>query len=98
MTFPVLRTRSYEEDLHRIWSYIADRSPQAADRIVRRIESRVDGLREFPNVGETQPQFGANCRRVIVGNYLVFYLAHDDRVEVLRVLHGARRIEDLDHK
>jgi len=46
-------------------------------------------------MGEAQPQFGERTRRIIVGNYLVFYDVLDDAVHVLRVYHAARRSEDL---
>lgn len=95
MSLSITRTRSYERDLAAIWRYLEEHSEQAADRMICRIESRVDLLAGFPESGERQPRFGPNCRRVIEGNYLVFYDAYEDRVEVLRVLHGARRIERL---
>jgi plasmid stabilization system protein ParE len=49
----------------------------------------------MPTLGERQPRFGELMRRVSVGKYLIFYEAHPDSVIIARVVHAARRWEDL---
>jgi plasmid stabilization system protein ParE len=44
---------------------------------------------------DMQPQFGENTRRIIEGNYLVFYDVLPDAAHVLRVFYGARKLEEL---
>ena len=78
-----------------IWGYIAADNPAAAIDLLERIDRRIQSLADYPFVGERQPQFGETTRRVIVGNYLVFYDVLPDAVHVLRVFHAARRLEDL---
>jgi len=46
-------------------------------------------------MGERQPQFGENTRRVVEGNYSIFYDVLPDAIHVLRVFHGARKLDDL---
>lgn len=52
-------------------------------------------LASNPYLGEQQPQFGERTRRLIVGNYLVYYDVLEDAVHVLRIFHAARRIDKL---
>jgi toxin ParE1/3/4 len=51
-----VRARS---DILAIHSYLAERSPAAADRILIRFSQRFDELREFPFLGPIE----ANCAR-----------------------------------
>jgi toxin ParE1/3/4 len=93
----ILRSAQSDEDLITIWQYIATvgQNPDAADRLLREIDRRIQLLARHPLMGEAQPQFGERTRRTIVGNYLVFYDVLDDVIHVLRVYHSARRLEDL---
>jgi len=47
-----------------------------------------------PGRGERDQRAGGR-RRFLVGPYLVFYEATDTALFVLRIYHGARRIENL---
>jgi hypothetical protein len=46
-------------------------------------------------MGERQPQFGERTRRIIEGNYLIFYDALPDAMHVIRFYHAARKLDDL---
>lgn len=83
------------EDLASVWSYIARDDPDAATRLIERIESATHRLEKYPWLGEVDPRVGEYRRRLIVGNYLVYYRVENESVIVLRVYHSARRIEDL---
>jgi len=80
-----------------IWQYIGVEraNPNAADDLLREIDRRIEMLARFPLLGESQPHFGERTRRIIVGNYLVYYDLLADVIHVLRVFHAARKIEDL---
>jgi toxin ParE1/3/4 len=92
---PIIRSAQCEEDLVTIWRYIAADNPIAATRLVEKIDRLVQALAIHPFLGEHQPQFGENTRRIIEGNYLIYYDALPDAVHILRVFHGARKIEHL---
>jgi toxin ParE1/3/4 len=92
---PIIRSAQSEEDLVAIWRYIAADNPAAATRLLERIDERIQMLATFPLLGENQPQYGARTRRIIEGNYLVFYDALPDAVHVLRVFHAARKLDNL---
>ena len=91
----LVRSSQSEQDLIAIWEYIATDNPPAGTELLERIDRRIQSLATYPFIGERQLQFGETTRRVIIGNYLVFYDVLPDAVHVLRVFHAARRIEDL---
>lgn len=92
---PVIRSPQSDRDLQDIWSYIAKDSVTAASAMLRKIDRKIEMLATHPHLGERLTQFGPHVRRIIVGNYLVFYQALDDCIRVMRVHHAARRWEDL---
>lgn len=91
----LIRSSQSDNDLVAIWRYIAADNPEAATRMLRRLEQRMLMLPQFPEIGERQSQFGENSRRIIEGNYLLFYDVLPDAVHVLRVFHAARKLDDL---
>lgn len=92
----IVRTPLAEADLEEIWSYIARDDPAAADRLIRSISDTFDLLGDNPDVGIRQDDIRPDLRcKPVRRNYLVFYEAVGDEVRILRVLHGARRHEDL---
>jgi toxin ParE1/3/4 len=92
---PIIRSAQSEEDLVAIWRYIAADNPAAATRLLEKIDRLIHALSIHPLLGEHQPQFGENTRRIIEGNYLIYYDALPDAVHLLRIFHGARKIERL---
>jgi toxin ParE1/3/4 len=92
---PVVLTWNADQDLHSIWAHIAKNNPSAATRLIERLNRKFQQLSQLPSLGERQPRFGELMRRVAVGKYLIFYEAHGDSVVIARVVHSARRWEDL---
>jgi toxin ParE1/3/4 len=91
----IIRSAQSENDLIAVWRYVALDNVAAATRLLERINNRVELLREFPLLGEAQPQFGENTRRIVEGNYLIYYDVLPEAIHVLRVFHGARKLDDL---
>jgi toxin ParE1/3/4 len=83
------------EDLLDIWLFIARYSVAAADKFLDRIEERCRMLVAFPEIGAVREDIGPGVRVLTVDRYLVLYRARRDRVDIVRVLHGARDISDL---
>jgi toxin ParE1/3/4 len=50
-----------------------------------------------PLAGRERPELGRGLRSFAVGNYVLFYVARPDGVEIVRVLHGRQDItaEDM---
>ena len=88
---PVVRRSALaEQDYRDIWRYISADNPDAADRLLLRIDSKLDLYANNPAMGTLRDQFAPGLRSFPVGNYLVFYRIAADGIELVRVLHGAR--------
>jgi toxin ParE1/3/4 len=96
MSFVPLSLSSRAElDMADLWSYIADQDLVAADRMSARFSATFRRLQRFPKLGEAFQHSGSEFRRIPVGNYVVFYRFNFGEIRIVRVLHSARRWEDL---
>ncbi|GHV82565.1 translation repressor RelE [Spirochaetia bacterium] len=91
-----------EDDLDGIFDYIANtlEAPIAANRLMAKIEKSIRGLTDAPRTGpkcrdETLDKKG--YRKLIVDNYIAFYLINDEEkvVIVMRVIYGRRNYTAL---
>lgn len=84
-------SREARDDLLAIVEHVLSHDPMAAGALMQQIDEAVGDLADFPRMG--RPGRVAGTRERIVGGtaYVVAYRIRDDRVEVLRVLHGARK-------
>ncbi|MGL4513220.1 MAG: type II toxin-antitoxin system RelE/ParE family toxin [Lacipirellulaceae bacterium] len=89
---PVIWSSEFGRDLAEIWDFLSERSSEAADRVVFRIDEVVTDLGRHPGLGEAVPQFAPRRRRIVVGSYVVYYDVLPDAVHVLRVYHGSRNV------
>jgi toxin ParE1/3/4 len=89
----VLKRPLAEADLDDIWWYIAQDNPEAADRLLDRIEEKCRALAQFPEMGIGREELMPGLRSVPVGNYLVFYLPIERGVEIVRILPGMRDVD-----
>lgn len=90
----VIRTPLARRDLKEIGSYIAreSRSRDVALRFLDVIDRKCALYAREPALGELCTDLGSEVRRFPTGNYIVFYRALADGIEILRVLHGNRDI------
>ena len=89
----ILKRPLAEADLDDIWWYIAQDNPEAADRLLDRIEERCRSLARFPEMGASRGELMSGLRSLPIGNYVVFYLRIEDGIEIVRVLPGMRDID-----
>ena len=82
-------------DLDEIWTYIAQRNEQAADRLVDRITERCEMLGRQPMIGESVGEISPGFRCVSLGNYVIYYEFEADTVRIRRVVHGARDLSQF---
>lgn len=79
------------DDLSEIYRYVAADNPSAARRLHETIKQGAAVLRDNPYAGRLGRVLGTR-EWVIAGTpYLVPYQVWEDRVELLRVYHAARR-------
>ncbi len=84
-------TAEAERDLESIADHIARDSPERAVDFVQALRAKCLQLADFPQRFPLVPRYeDRGVRRRVHGNYLIFYRAEADGVEVIHVLHGAR--------
>ena len=88
----IIRTDRADEDLIEIWSYIAADNISAADRVLDAIEARWDNLARHPYSGVARDDIAPGIRHLVSGEYLTLYRLSGSAIEIIRVLHGRRRI------
>ena len=87
-------TRPALGDLEAIGDFVARDNPAAAGRLVTRIVEAIETLCDHPHLG--RPGRVAGTRELVIAEtpYVVPYRVVDDGVEILAVIHGARRWPD----
>ena len=89
-------SRQAEGDLKEITAYIARDNPARAVTFVQQLREHCRGLIVFPEARRLRPELGEGVRLSVFGNYVVLYVAHEDILEIRRVVHGARDLADID--
>lgn len=87
-----------ESDLVEIFDFIAQDSPNRALSYLEKLDKRVGLLEQHPLLGRVprHPKLRAFGYRVlIVGSYLVFYVIRGRTIEIHRVVHGSRNLDQL---
>ena len=90
-------SRRAEQDLRLIWRYIATENRDAADRLLLRIDDKLQFLRDFPGIGTLRDDIRPGFRMLVEGNYLLLYEhgAAGDWVELIAVVDGRRDLSAL---
>ena len=101
MSRVIRRSRQVREDIIEICRHIHHRNPSAAEAVFNAIERSVRSIAEVPGVGRywNSPDPRLDGMRVTTvrpfRNYLIFFRAPSDQIEVFRIVHGARELEPL---
>ena len=82
-------------DMDDIWAYVAEDNPVAADDLIDEFHQAVRKLADHPKLGRSREELARGLRSLALGNYIMFYRHLTDRLEVYRVLHGARDLPEL---
>ncbi|ABE41385.1 plasmid stabilization system [Rhodopseudomonas palustris BisB5] len=90
----VVLTIRARNDIQSAYSYLAERSPQAAERLITQIDHRFSELADFPLLGPERKDLGASLRGLLIGNLIAFYYAEADHIVVVRVLDGRMNVEE----
>ena len=80
-------THSAQRDLRRWRDFVAEKNPQAAERVSLRLRQSVQRLVDQPDVGVNVAGL-PGVQDLISGDYVVRYTAVDNAIYVLRVWHG----------
>lgn len=94
--FQVKITRSAEQDIEEIWTFIAADSADAATKFINELENQAAALARFPERCPLIPEnelLGSRYRHLLHGHYRTIFRVHGRTVYVLRVIHGARLLD-----
>ena len=88
----VVWTRRARDDVREIRAYIARDSSQYARLVAAHLVTAADRLRGFPLVGRIVPELARpGLRELVEGTYRIVYRVTTEEVQILAVVHGARR-------
>ncbi len=88
-------TPAADRDADEIFAYIARDDPVAAEEQIQRIFRAAKRLAHFPESGRARAEIGPGARTIVVGRYLLLYRVGPDKVDILRIVHGARELSGL---
>ena len=86
------------DDLLSIYDWIADDTPARATSFTEKLDKRINNLTIHPYLGRIPKQeklqaFG--YRVLVIESYLVFYVVRGHIIEIHRVVHGSRHLDDI---
>jgi toxin ParE1/3/4 len=85
-----------EADLERIGNAIAEHNPVRAVTFVRELRRKCEALADAPKGYALVHRYKHDgIRRVVHGNYLIFYHVGVHQIDVMRILHGAMDYEAI---
>lgn len=84
-----------KHDLQDIWWFIAQDNLNNADKFIDRIYETLLVLADYPNMGVSRDELEYGIRSHTIGYYTIFYNPLEVGVEIVRILHGARDIENI---
>jgi toxin ParE1/3/4 len=82
-------------DILDIWDHIAEDCIEQADRWVDKLDEKFRLIATQPLMGRSRSELSANVRSFPFGRYVIFYEPIEDGIDVVRVLHSARDIDEV---
>ena len=91
MSYNILYLPASTADLNAIFEYIQPHNQTAANTLLDTLESRIEELKNFPQMGKPVPDYELNAkgyRLLVAENYYVFYIVHEEEktVKIYRIL------------
>ena len=83
------------EDLIEIWSYFADDSVANADAFIDKFCETLNVAAPSAWLGHQRADLAPELQSFPFARCIIFYCAGADAIEIVRVLHGARDIENI---
>jgi plasmid stabilization system protein ParE len=94
--YDVRLTSAAQEDLGRIYEYIAEDSPASAAERIDELERQIATLERLPlrcSVIPEAPDVGRPYRHLIFGSYRTVFRISGRTVFVVRIVHGAQLLD-----
>ncbi|WP_395740181.1 type II toxin-antitoxin system RelE/ParE family toxin [Prosthecobacter sp.] len=91
----VIYAPNAKADLQQIWDYVAEDSQMQADRLILSFRTKLQKLAGGNTLGRPRPDLCTNCRSTPFGKYCFYYRPTESGIEVLRILHSARDLGQI---
>ncbi|NNM70794.1 type II toxin-antitoxin system RelE/ParE family toxin [Enterovirga aerilata] len=92
----VIVSLAARKDLSEIADYIARENPRRAESFTMELVAAARAIAETPFAWPVLSRHRtAGVRRKLHGRYLILYRMRQDRVEIVRIVHGARDLRRL---
>lgn len=88
-------TREAEDDIDEILAFIAKDNFGAALSFYSRLIDLFVMLADNWQAGRSRPELNEGLRSFPEGNYLIFYRRWAGKIAIVRVIHGARDLEEI---
>jgi plasmid stabilization system protein ParE len=92
--YPVISLEA-TRDLEEIWDYIAQDSPENADAFLDQLFSKCCEVVELKAIGRKRAELGEGVMSIAHKRYVIFFARGKSHVEIVRILHGARDLDDV---
>jgi len=86
------------EDLTSIFDWIAENNPTRAAAFIEKLDKRIGNLEILPLSGRVPRNIklkNDGYRVLILDNFLIFYVVRGQQIEIHRIVHGSRHLDDL---
>lgn len=83
------------EDLETIGDFIAADNPARAVSFIDELLIVCAAIADRPQTFARRDDLANGLRQAVHGRYLILFTAETDNIVIERILHGARRLEDL---
>ena len=84
-----------EADLRQIADFIAHDNPLRAATFTAELRRKAMAIGQFPRAYPRKPNLGPNHRAAIHRPYVIVFRIEDEKVYVVRILHGARDLSAI---
>ena len=81
-----------QADYDEIIDYVARDKPQAALRLSKTLQAKIELLAQRPLLGDRRPELASELRSATVGRYVIYYRPVSEGIEVVRILAGERDV------
>jgi plasmid stabilization system protein ParE len=89
-------TEQAEADLNEAWEYVAESNLDAADQLREELYTAMQKLADMPGMGRLRLELADERHRFwIVRPYVIVYRHDTNPLQIIRIIHGARDIENL---
>lgn len=78
-----------QRDLETIGDYIAEDNPARAATFIRELRNQCSKIQQTPKAYRLRSDIASGIRSSVYGRYVIYFIADNDIVRIIRILHGA---------